>query len=166
MTSFPVVLNPQLQKKPLLWEQVSCAHLKLLHDVFTSLRWNTALKIPSTSQHVGSTDLLFAVVVDATEQASQAPQMQTVAVLWHARKTPFPPKAIIQNVCVHTCLCICICLTLAHSKSDVLIKIISIRPLEGTKGSKLSSLFTWWMCQHFMYWQFPLSFVWIFLPPC
>lgn len=41
--SCPVLLNPQLQKMPLLWEQVSNAQVKLLHDVFTSLEWNTAL---------------------------------------------------------------------------------------------------------------------------
>lgn len=36
--SCPVLLNPQLQKMPLLWEQVSSAQAKLLPDVFTSLQ--------------------------------------------------------------------------------------------------------------------------------
>lgn len=34
--SCPVLLNPQLQKMPLLWERVSSAQAKLLHDAFTS----------------------------------------------------------------------------------------------------------------------------------
>lgn len=36
--SCPVLLNPQLPKVPLLWEQVSSAQVKLLCDVFTSLQ--------------------------------------------------------------------------------------------------------------------------------
>lgn len=36
--SCPVLLNPQLQKMQLLWEQVSSAQAKLLPDVFTSLQ--------------------------------------------------------------------------------------------------------------------------------
>lgn len=34
--SCPVLLNSQLQKMPLLWELVSSAQAKLLHDTFTS----------------------------------------------------------------------------------------------------------------------------------
>ena len=41
--SCPVLLNPQLQKMPLLWEHVSSAQAKLLQDVVRSLQWNTAL---------------------------------------------------------------------------------------------------------------------------
>lgn len=41
----------------------------------------TQLLNSSTSQHVESTDLLFAVVVDTTEQASQPPKTQPAAVL-------------------------------------------------------------------------------------
>lgn len=36
--SCPVLLNPQLQKMALLWEQVSSAQAKLLHPIFTSLQ--------------------------------------------------------------------------------------------------------------------------------
>jgi len=36
--SCPVLLNPQLQKTPLLWEHISSAQAKLLQDVVRSLQ--------------------------------------------------------------------------------------------------------------------------------
>lgn len=46
-----------------------------------SLQAYSETRLLTTSQHVGSTHLHFAMVADATEQASQAPRTQPAAAL-------------------------------------------------------------------------------------
>lgn len=95
----------------------------------------SSFKIPYTSQCVGSRDLLFPMVADAAEQASQAPKMQTAAVFCDVQGRPHSLARPSYRMYVCMPVYICICLTLDHSDFDVLVKIISIVhwnfPLKG-----------------------------------
>lgn len=94
--SCPVLLNPQLQKMPLLWERVSSAQAKLLHDAFTSPQWNTALLKFFTHLGVWEAETHFFLwLLMRQSRWARLPRCKLAAVLWCARKIPFPPKAII-----------------------------------------------------------------------
>lgn len=133
--SCPVLLNPQLQKVPFLWEQVSSAQVKLLCDVFTSLQWNKALLQFLTHLSVWEVETYFFLWL-LMPQSRRARLPRCKLLLFcdvQGRPHSLPRPSYRMYVCMP--VYICICLTLDHSDFDVLVKIISILhwnfPLKG-----------------------------------
>lgn len=107
--SCPVLLNPQLPKVPLLWEQVSSAQVKLLCDVFTSLQWNKALLKFLTHLSVWEAETYFFLwLLMPQSRRARLPKCKLLLCSVMCKEDPIPSQG-------HHIECMCACLSISAS---------------------------------------------------
>lgn len=105
--SCPVLLNPQLQKMPLLWEQVSSAQAKLLHPIFTSLQWNTALLKVLTHLGVWEAETYFFYGCWCCRAGEPGPQDANSCCSVRCKEDAIPSQGHhIECMCAHLSMCL------------------------------------------------------------